>query len=96
MVQSHAAEKDAKESPASALPPDTKFETALAELEQIVQDMESGRLPLEESISAYRRGCELLRHCQKQLGEAERKIQIFENGELRDADLDNLDRESIR
>lgn len=88
MVRSHAAEKDAQESPASAVPPDTQFETALAELEQIVQDMESGHLSLEESISAYRRGSELLRHCQRQLGEAERKIQIFEKGELRDADQD--------
>ncbi|MDR3300726.1 MAG: exodeoxyribonuclease VII small subunit [Candidatus Accumulibacter sp.] len=96
MARPHAAENDAPESTASPLPQNIKFETALAELEQIVQDMESGRLPLEESISAYRRGCELLRHCQKQLGEAERKIQIFENGELRDADLDKLDRESIR
>jgi exodeoxyribonuclease VII small subunit len=78
---------DAKESPAPGVPPDTKFETALAEIERIVLDMESGELPLEESILAYHRGSELLRHCQKQLGEAERKIRIFENGELRDADL---------
>jgi exodeoxyribonuclease VII small subunit len=86
MVRSHAAEKDAEETPASAVPLDIKFETALAELEQIVQNMESGSLSLEESISAYHRGSELFRHCQKQLGEAERKIQIFEKGELRDAD----------
>ncbi len=63
-----------------------KFETALAELEQIIQSMEGGRLPLEESIAAYRRGSELLKHCQQQLGDAERKIQILENGALRDFD----------
>ncbi len=61
-----------------------KFEAALAELEQIVQNMEGGRLPLEESLEAYRRGSELLKHCQQQLGDAERKIQILENGTLRD------------
>jgi exodeoxyribonuclease VII small subunit len=61
-----------------------KFETALVELEQIVQDMEGGRLPLEESLEAYRRGLELLKHCQQQLGDAERKIQILEDGALRD------------
>jgi exodeoxyribonuclease VII small subunit len=49
-----------------------KFEAALAELEQIVQNMEGGRLPLEESLAAYRRGSELLRHCQQQLSDAER------------------------
>ncbi|MDR1935477.1 MAG: exodeoxyribonuclease VII small subunit [Candidatus Accumulibacter sp.] len=88
MSRSLSAEKDAKESPVPAVSPDTPFETALAEIEQIVQDMESGRLPLEESILAYRRGSELLRHCQGQLGEAERRIQMFEKGELRDAVLD--------
>jgi exodeoxyribonuclease VII small subunit len=61
-----------------------KFETALAELEQIVQGMEGGRLPLEESLEAYRRGSELLKHCQQQLSDAERKIQILENDALRD------------
>lgn len=86
MVRSHAAEKDAEGPlpPAPQVPPDTKFETALAELEQIVQDMESGHLSLEESISAYHRGSELLKHCQKQLSEAERKIQVLEKGALRD------------
>ncbi|GHU31319.1 exodeoxyribonuclease 7 small subunit [Betaproteobacteria bacterium] len=89
------AEDDAKGTPASALPSDLKFETALAELEQIVQNMESGHLSLEESISAYQRGSDLFRHCQQQLGEAEHKIRIFEKGELRDADL-NLDGETSR
>ncbi len=88
MVRSQVAEKDANEFAASAVPPDTPIEAALAELERIVQDMEGGQLSLEESICAYRRGSELLRHCQQQLGEAERRIQIFEKGELRDANLD--------
>lgn len=65
-----------------------KFEAALAELEQIVQNMEGGRLPLEESLAAYRRGSELLRHCQQQLSTAERQIQILENGTLRDFEPD--------
>lgn len=60
-----------------------KFEAALAALEQIVQDMEGGRLPLEESLAAYRRGSELLTHCQQQLSDAERQIQVLENGALR-------------
>ena len=37
------------------------FESALAELEQIVSDMEAGQLPLEKSIAAYKRGAELLK-----------------------------------
>lgn len=61
-----------------------KFEAALAALEEIVQSMEGGRLPLEESLAAYRRGSQLLHHCQQQLGDAERQIQVLESGTLRD------------
>lgn len=61
-----------------------RFEAALAELEKIVQNMEEGTLPLEESLEAYRRGSELLKHCQQQLSDAEQKIRILENGALRD------------
>ena len=63
-----------------------KYEAAVAELEQIVQNMEAGQLPLEESIGAYRRGCELLKYCQQQLSDAERKIQVLEDGSLREFD----------
>lgn len=42
--------------------------------------MESGRLPLDESLAMYRRGSELLKHCQQQLDAAEREIYILENG----------------
>lgn len=68
---------------------DLKYETALAELEQIVRSMEDNHLPLEESIAAYRRGSELLRHCQTLLKEAEHKVQILENGSLRDFNTEN-------
>ena len=68
-----------------------KFETALTELEQIVGNMETGNLSLEDSITAYRRGSELLRHCQQQLSAAERKIQILEEGSLRDFDTTSED-----
>lgn len=60
------------------------FEAALAELEAIVQGMESGRLSLEESLAAYERGAQLLRHCQQALAAAEQRIQVLEAGELRE------------
>ncbi len=60
---------------------DMKFEAALAELESIVQSMESGKLELEASIAAYRRGMELMKHCQRQLSVAEEAIRVLENGE---------------
>ncbi len=70
---------------------DMKFETALAELEDIVASMESGRLELEASIAAYKRGMELMKHCQAQLADAEEEIRIIENGETRLVDRKTLE-----
>lgn len=70
---------------------DLKFETALAELETIVQSMEGGKLELEDSIAAYRRGMALMQHCQAQLTDAEEQIRILENGEFKDVDRNTLE-----
>lgn len=51
------------------------FEAALAELEGIVRSLETGKAPLEESISAYERGIALKNHCEKKLAEARLKIE---------------------
>jgi len=53
------------------------FESALAELESIVSQMESGQLPLEQSLSAYKRGAELLQFCQKALADVEQQVRIL-------------------
>ncbi len=88
MVRSNPADKVeiSASQPMTPAVNEMKFEASLSELEQIIQSMEGGRLPLEESIAAYRRGSELLKHCQQQLSDAERKIQVLENGALRDFD----------
>ena len=56
---------------------DMKFETAVAEL--------------EASIAAYKRGMELMQHCQAQLANAEEEIRIIENGETRLVDRKTLE-----
>jgi len=89
MVKPQAKDPNADQAPQVA--GDTKFEAALAELEAIVQNMEGGNLSLEDSIAAYRRGSALLAHCQHQLNDAERKIQILDDGVLRDLDPLNGD-----
>ena len=91
MARSNPAEKieNNTANPAQSMVGDLKYEAALAELEQIVQNMEGGDLPLEESIAAYRRGSELLKHCQQQLTDAEQKIQVLEDGALRDFDINS-------
>ena len=53
------------------------FEVAMAELDLLVEKMEAGQLPLEESLTAYQRGTELLRYCEKVLADAEQRIQVL-------------------
>jgi exodeoxyribonuclease VII small subunit len=60
------------------------FEAALAELDVLVEKMESGQLPLEESLTAYQRGTELLKFCEGVLKDAEQKIKVLDGGELKD------------
>jgi len=54
------------------------FEEALAELESIVETMEGGQLPLEKSLSSYKRGAELLQFCQRQLQDAQQQVKVLE------------------
>ncbi|MEO6148466.1 MAG: exodeoxyribonuclease VII small subunit [Sulfuriferula sp.] len=65
----------------STQPP--SFETAMAELERIVADMESGQLALQQSLAAYQRGAELLQFCQQTLADAQQQVQVLENGMLK-------------
>lgn len=60
------------------------FELALTELEQVVADMESGKLSLEDSLAAYQRGAELLRQCRSRLEDAQQQVRILEDGNLKD------------
>lgn len=53
------------------------FEAATAELDALVEKMEAGQLPLEESLVAYQRGTELLRYCERVLADAEQRIQVL-------------------
>ncbi len=53
------------------------FESAIAELEALVERLESGDLPLEDSLQAFERGVALTRTCQSALKEAEQKVEIL-------------------
>ena len=53
------------------------FETAIRELEELVERLETGDLPLEESLAAFERGVLLTRTCQTALKEAEQKVEIL-------------------
>jgi exodeoxyribonuclease VII small subunit len=51
------------------------FEQALAELERIVAELESGKTDLEQSIGAYERGAQLKAHCESKLKEAQLRVE---------------------
>jgi len=62
------------------------FESAIAELEKIVKQLEEGDLPLDKSLALFERGVELSRYCHTQLGSAQRRIEMLtERGDLKDA-----------
>jgi exodeoxyribonuclease VII small subunit len=60
---------------------DLKFEDCLTRLEQIVAALETGNLPLEESLKVFEEGVQLARQCAKYLDEAERRIEILAKDE---------------
>ena len=53
------------------------FEGAMDRLEKIVEQMESGKLPLEDLIVRYEEGMKLVKICQERLANAEQKIEII-------------------
>ncbi len=53
------------------------FEKALSELESLVDNLEKGERPLEETLKQFERGIELTRSCQKALNSAEQRVKIL-------------------
>ncbi len=63
-----------------------KFEAAMARLEEIVNELEKGDLPLEQSLKLFEEGIKLSRICNKRLEEAERNVEILikdKNGNIK-------------
>ena len=58
-------------------PPELNFEKAMDRLEAIVEQMETGKLPLEDLIVRYEEGMNLVKVCQERLTSAEQKIEII-------------------
>lgn len=54
-----------------------KFETALKELEKVVERLESGELSLEESLAAFEEGVRLVKYCNQKLSDVEKKIELL-------------------
>jgi exodeoxyribonuclease VII small subunit len=65
------------------------FEQAIEQVEGIIEQIESGQIGLEESITRYEQGMKLIQHCRAILDRAETKIRqltVDEDGKLKEAD----------
>jgi exodeoxyribonuclease VII small subunit len=65
-----------KAPPEPKTPPPT-FETAIARLEHLVEEMDSANLPLQDLITRYEEGVQLVKVCEDRLKEAEKRIEII-------------------
>jgi exodeoxyribonuclease VII small subunit len=70
-----------KKLPISSAP--SSFENAMAELSELVGQMEAGDLALEASVSAYQRGSELIKYCADQLNKVEQQVKVLDAGLLK-------------
>lgn len=66
------------------------LEKAMGELEEIAEQLESGELTLDKSLQQFEKGVKLSRECQSALTEAEQKVQILIDSELKDIDPTEL------
>jgi exodeoxyribonuclease VII small subunit len=64
-------------------PPALTYEAALRELEQLVSELESGQLPLDQLLVGYQRGAQLLAFCRDRLAAVESQVKVLEGAELR-------------
>ena len=72
---------------------DKKFESALEELEGVVEQLESGDLSLEDALTAFEKGVGLVKYCNQKLNEVERKVELLlkdKEGRLQLKLLDSL------
>jgi exodeoxyribonuclease VII small subunit len=64
-------------------PAPASYEAALEELDQLVGLIESGKLPLEQLLTGYQRGAELLQFCRDRLQAVENQIKVLDAGVLK-------------
>lgn len=69
---------------ADSAPQPQSYELALAELERLVSQMESGQMPLDGLLESYRRAASLLEYCRARLQAVEAQVKVLENGRLDD------------
>jgi len=74
-------------------PPNKNFESALEDLEQVVEQLESGELALEDSLAAFEKGVGLVKYCNQKLADVEKKVELLvkdKEGKLQLKNLEDL------
>jgi exodeoxyribonuclease VII small subunit len=74
-------EKTIKMAAKTAAP--ASYEAGLTELEQLVAQLESGQLPLDQLMAGYQRGAELLKFCRSKLDTVEQQISVIDGDQLK-------------
>jgi exodeoxyribonuclease VII small subunit len=69
--------------PKAPFKPPASYEAAMEELDQLVGVIESGQLPLEQLLTGYQRGAELLAYCRDKLQAVENQIKVLDEGTLK-------------
>ena len=65
------------------------FESALGELEELIAKMENDQLPLETLVASYEKGAELLKHCERVLADARKRIEVVQLSGSEENELDS-------
>ena len=80
-----SASTDSSAAPALPVEPalPATYEAALQELEALVSSLESGQLPLDQLLTGYQRGAQLLKFCRARLEAVETQIKVLEGNELK-------------
>ncbi len=73
----------AKTPPPSSLSLPATYEAALQELEALISGLELGQLPLEQLLTGYQRGAQLLAFCKSKLEAVETQVRVLEGAELK-------------
>ncbi|MGF6525951.1 exodeoxyribonuclease VII small subunit [Variovorax sp. PvP013] len=69
--------------PSADVTPPASYEAGLQELERLVNELESGQLPLDRLLVSYQRGAFLLSHCRDRLQAVEDQIKVLDAGTLK-------------
>lgn len=77
------AKTDTAADAVSTSPVPVTYEAALTELEQLVGQLESGAMPLDQLLSGYQRGAQLLQLCRDKLQAVEDQIKVLDDGTLK-------------